>query len=108
MTDSKTKMPKCQKISTPLRHRLALFGGLVLPEFDELDYYDLELRQEDGSVVRRGDDVAEWEAVLQRHRQDLARRKVTWQADRGTAAIKAEIKRARTRRSLDQSARAYT
>ena len=100
-------MPKCQKkIAAPLRRMLAIFGGLTLTEFDELDDYDLELRQEDGSVVRRGDDVAEAEAVLQRHRQDLARRKVTRQADRGTAAIKAEIKRARTRRRLDQSARA--
>ena len=69
-------MPKCQKISTPLRQ--------LAPEVDdELDDYDLELRQEDGSVVRRGDDVAEWEAVLQGHRQDLARRVVTPQGDRG-------------------------
>ena len=88
-------MPKCQKTATPLRRML---GGLVPTEFDELDDYDLELRQEDGSVVRRGDDVAEWEAVLQGHRQDLARRKVTRRADCGTAAIKATIKR--PRRSL--------
>lgn len=100
-------MPKCQKIFTPLHHQLALLARSSLPEVDdELDDYDLELRQEDGSVVRRGDDVAELEAVLQRHRQDLARRKVTWQADRGTAAVKAEIKRARSR--LYHSARAYT
>ena len=79
-----TKMPKCQKISTPLRQ--------LAPEVDdELDDYDSKLRQEDGSVVRRGDDVAELqlapevddEAVLQRHRQATS-----------ATTIKATIKRA--------------